>query len=257
MTDPKAHARARFGTFAENYVHSSIHAEGEDLARLVSLVAPSADALVLDVATGGGHTALAFAPLVRRVIASDYTPTMLDAAQRHLTAQGAANVLYLPADAERLPLADASVDVVTCRVAAHHFPDCFAFVCEAARVLKRGGVLAIHDHLLPPKKADQAYLEAFERLRDPSHQRAFSEQDWSAMLWDAGLAVEQQAIMRRHANLEEWAARQQRPPAVVARLHILLAQAPRAVAEFIAPTHVGTPAAAFDHVFILMTGRKQ
>jgi ubiquinone/menaquinone biosynthesis C-methylase UbiE len=48
-----------------------------------------------------------------------------------------------------MPLDDASFDLVTCRIAPHHFDDVAAFVHEAARVLKPGGMLLVQDHLMP------------------------------------------------------------------------------------------------------------
>jgi ubiquinone/menaquinone biosynthesis C-methylase UbiE len=62
----KAQAQQRFGQFAQGYVESKSHAKGEDLDRMLELAQPQPDWLALDVATGGGHTALKFAPSVRR-----------------------------------------------------------------------------------------------------------------------------------------------------------------------------------------------
>ncbi|MCZ7669473.1 MAG: class I SAM-dependent methyltransferase [Chloroflexi bacterium] len=92
------------------------------------------------------------------------------------------------ADAENLPFSAASFDVVTCRIAAHHFEDNGCFLSEAARVLKSGAFLALVDNVVPGsrrrgKKADVvraagAYLNALEKLRDPSHVRCFSMEEW-------------------------------------------------------------------------------
>ena len=57
--------QAQFGAVAERYVTSAIHAHGSDLARMIELAQPRGDERLLDIATGGGHTALAFAPHVR------------------------------------------------------------------------------------------------------------------------------------------------------------------------------------------------
>ena len=68
-SEVKAQAQERFGKFAQGYVESKGHASGDDLDRLIELVQPQPDWLMLDVATGGGHTALKFAPLVKKVVA--------------------------------------------------------------------------------------------------------------------------------------------------------------------------------------------
>lgn len=254
--DVKAQAQARFGQFAQNYVSSEIHATGSDLERLVEVVDPQPGWLGLDIATGGGHTALKFAQRGVRMVASDIGSDMLAAARAHLQSQGAASVLYSGADAENLPFADECFDLVTCRVAAHHFPDAYRFVLEAARVLKPGGRLAVHDHLLPEDEAAMGYIEAFETLRDPSYFRAFNESEWRGLLLDAGLQVEHVEKLERAALLMPWAERQNNPPETIERLRIMLAQAPRAVAEWIRPRSVLSPDAGFDHVYIIITGSK-
>src|SRR3979409_1446367 len=104
------------------------HARGASLGRLVELVQPKASWQALDVATGAGHTAAAFAPHVARVIASDPTAEMLQGAAKTATARGFANMETAPADAEALPFEDARFDLVTCRIAPHHFPDIPTFV---------------------------------------------------------------------------------------------------------------------------------
>ncbi len=253
--DAKAHSQARFSQFADRYVTSETHSAGDDLERLLEVSAPQAHEIALDIATGGGHTALRLAPFVRHMIASDYALTMLNAARAFVAPQ-AANVSYSGADAENLPFAAHSFDLITCRIAAHHFPDIYRFVVECARVLKTGGRLVIQDHLVPHDARDKAYVEAFERLRDPSHVRALDEYEWRGVYLDAGLTVEHAEPLRRPVKLLPWAQRQDNPPEVIERLQVLLAQAPEPVATFIGARDAGTPAAGFDHVYMLISGRK-
>jgi len=125
--DAKSLSKERYGKFAQGYVTSQTHAKGADLDRLVEIAQPQADWVALDVATGGGHTALKFAPHVKRVIASDITPAMLEKARAFIGEQGVANIDFKEADAENLPFDDRSFDLVTCRIAPHHFPDCRPF----------------------------------------------------------------------------------------------------------------------------------
>src|SRR6266540_816235 len=68
---------------------------------------------LMDIATGGGHTALAFAPYVRAVVATDLTPRMIEVAEAFIREQGAANVTFQVADAEALPFPNASFEIVT------------------------------------------------------------------------------------------------------------------------------------------------
>lgn len=257
MDDKKAQAQQRFGQYAQGYVTSATHAEGDDLERLVTLAQPQADWLALDVATGGGHTALKFAPYVGKVVASDLTPAMLNAARAFIHERGAANIVFSAGDAEALPFADNTFDLVTCRIAPHHFPDCFRFIQECARVIRPGGVLVIQDHLLPDDDRAARYIDSFERLRDPSHVRAFADYEWRGMFLDAGLTVEHaEDYSKNGGKLVTWAERQGCAPDVIERLQVMLAQAPQAVADWLHPTCAGTPDAEFEHRYILIVGRK-
>jgi ubiquinone/menaquinone biosynthesis C-methylase UbiE len=137
----KSLVQRQFGAHAAAYSTSTVHAKGASLARLIELTKPHKTWRALDVATGAGHTAAAFAPHVASVIASDLTEEMLAEAAALAASKGFANMTTARADAEALPFADASFELVTCRIAPHHFPDVPTFVAEARRVLVPGGEL--------------------------------------------------------------------------------------------------------------------
>ncbi|MBZ0286846.1 MAG: class I SAM-dependent methyltransferase, partial [Anaerolineae bacterium] len=239
--DVKAQTQARFGEYAQGYVTSQSHASGEDLDRLSELAGLQPEFLVLDVATGGGHTALRMAAGAQKVVAADLTPKMLQAARTFIEGQDISNVEYVATDAEQLAFTEATFDLVTCRIAPHHFPDCFRFVQECARVLKPGGRLLVEDHVLPDDERAARYIDSFERLRDPSHFRAFAAYEWEGMYLDAGLTVEHSERLRKPGvKLIPWAERQGCTPGVIERLQIMLAQAPKAVASTMNPTCAGT-----------------
>ena len=255
-SDQKSLSRQRFGKFAQNYVVSESHAQGYDLNRLLKLARPRPDWQVLDIATGGGHTALKFAPSVARVIATDITPEILEAAEVHLAGKGIENVTFELADAERLPFKANRFDLVTCRIAPHHFSDPLRFVRQAARVLKMRGVLMVQDHVLPEDEGSARYVDAFERLRDPSHHRAYSESEWVGFFQDAEFEVEHvEQITKRHA-LIPWAQRQGCVPAVIERLESMMEQAEDSVRDWILPRDWGTPEASFVNRHIIIAGRK-
>lgn len=256
MSDSKSLSQARYSNYAQGYVTSQTHAKGADLERLLALAQPQPDWVVLDVATGGGHTALKFAPHVAQVIASDLTPKMLEAAAAHLAEKGAGNVSFQQADAEALPFEDSRFDLVTCRIAPHHFPDAAQFVREAARVLKPGGLLLVQDHVLPEDADSAAYVDAFERLRDPSHHRAFSAAEWAAMFTAAGLQVEHtEQITKRHDFLS-WAERQGNDAATIAQLVQMMLDAPPIANAWMQPQAWGTPEASFSNQHLIILGRK-
>ena len=256
QNDPKKLSQERFGRFAQAYVTSSAHAKGSDLEMMVAFADPQPDWRVLDIATGGGHTALKFAPLVAEVVATDLTPAMLDAAQGFIAGKGVENVSFREADAEALPFEDTQFDLVTCRIAPHHFPSASRFVAESARVLKAGGLLLVQDHVLPEDETAARYVDAFERLRDVSHGRAFCEPEWIAMFEDAGLRVGRTAQLVKRHDFLPWVQRQGNSGETIAQLTEMMAAAPSLAAEWMAPEDWGTPAASFANHHIIVAGRK-
>ena len=253
----KRKTRDQFAGVAERYRTSVDHSDADDREILLSRLALDPSLLLLDVATGGGHTAVAFSTRVRKVVASDLTPEMLWearalAAERHCT-----NMAFVAADAESLPFAPESFDRVTCRIAPHHFPDCARFVREGARVLKPGRALLVQDHVLPEDPEAARAIDAFERLRDPSHQRAFAASEWADMFRRAGLAVAHtEQVVKQHAFLP-WAERQGCTPDVIARLVEMMRGAAPAVVQWLQPRAFGTPQATFVNRHILILGRKE
>jgi SAM-dependent methyltransferase len=223
----------QFGAAAADYAASAVHASGPSLAALVAMVGPQPDWQVLDVATGAGHTALALAPLVKRVIASDITDEMLAQTANLAAARQLKNVETARAEAGELAFPEASFDLVTCRLAAHHFPDPTAFVAAAWRVLKPGGTFALVDNVGPDARrmpaatpaeirdADTLY-NTYEELRDPSHARALGLEDWLGLLTDAGFVDVRHERMDQDIAFKAWTERMRCDPETVERLEHLL-----------------------------------
>lgn len=164
----KQRVREQYRSVGNAYVRSVGHATGSDLERMVELTEPQPKDVLLDLATGGGHVARVFAPLVASVVASDLTPEILAHTETYLAGRGLTNVRYEIVDAEAIPFGDGTFDIVTCRIAPHHFPNPEQFVREAARVLKPGGRFVLVDSTVSEGEAG-AFFNRFERLRDPSH----------------------------------------------------------------------------------------
>lgn len=245
----KEQVQAIFGASADAYVTSQVHAKGASLDRLVELLAPLPEWQILDVATGGGHTALKLAPHVAQVIATDITPEMLVNTAKGAAEHGLTNVTVETADAENLPFSDARFDVVTCRIAAHHFLDNGRFLSECARVLKPGGLMALVDNVVPGsrlrgKKADLkrevgAYVNAFEKLRDPSHVRCLSVEEWTDLFVAAGFSDITQETHHKKMDFDSWTDRLHVTPSDQIRLKAMLLQAPTAVTDCLTPQTTG------------------
>jgi ubiquinone/menaquinone biosynthesis C-methylase UbiE len=243
----KTLVQQQFGANAAAYATSAVHAKGASLARLIELVKPGLDWAALDVATGAGHTALAFAPHVREVIASDLTPQMLDEAAKLAASKGYANMTTAAADAERMPFPDARFDLVTCRIAPHHFPDIPAFLRESKRVLKPGGTFALVDNVSPDaattpdfaaaelSKAADAYNH-FEKTRDPSHGRALTTAEWTRGIADAGLDLVHTEHAPKAMDFATWCHTMKVPEPAVGELRAMLTGAGGAFAAFLKPT---------------------
>jgi ubiquinone/menaquinone biosynthesis C-methylase UbiE len=211
MTQPRIRAEEQFGPVAEMYVRSKGHAEGDDLERIVALSGATSTDQVLDIATGGGHTALAMARVAGTVTATDLTPEMLAAAERFIRGFGVENVRFQHADAQALDFADASFDIVTCRIAPHHFPQPAAFVRETHRVLRPGGRFLLEDSVVPGGAVGD-FLNRIEMVRDRSHIRSLSVDAWWGLLIEAGFTVMRMETFRKRHDLADWMVRTATPP---------------------------------------------
>src|SRR3981189_2512719 len=97
---------------------------------------------VLDLACGVGDPALSIASEVLpsgRVTATGLGPGMMSLAEELARKKGLTNIEFREANAESLPFADASFDVLTCRFGIMFFPDLSKALREGLRVIKPGG----------------------------------------------------------------------------------------------------------------------
>ncbi len=231
--DHKERVRSQFGQTAADYVSSPGHRSGRDLDQIVELARTTGTEDALDIATGGGHTALAMAPHVKSITASDLTPKMLDAARTFILEQGITNASFEIADAENLPFEDGSFDVVTCRIAPHHFGDVQAFCNEVARVLRPAGRFVVMDSISPDDADLDAFINELEWRRDTTHVRSYSLVEWRTFIESAGLAIEAIEFVNRVHDYPTWTARSRMTPEAKRGLDgWILSQRPETIAYF-------------------------
>lgn len=248
-------ARERFGPRADAYRESPTHAGDQDLDLLLGWLDPRPGERALDVATGGGHVALALARSGADVDACDITPQMLEAAGRLLAANDR-TAAFTVADAAHLPYADASFDIVTCRIAAHHFPDAQAFFAEVARVLKVGGRLGFQDQVLPPEGPSAVLTDVFERTRDRTHSQAYNVDGWVTMIERAGLKVEGMELVDKRHDFAEWTSRQDCDEETLASLCEQMREAPQGMRRWLEPAYEGERLVSFRNRYVVMLARK-
>jgi len=190
----QAASAAQFDRQSDQYGKSHILADTADVAELLAGIARPDGGRSLDVATGGGHTALRAARMGWLVTAGDVSARMLENARKLVEEEGLTLETKLFA-AEEMPFADASFDLVTVRVAPHHFSSPAKFVAEVVRVLKPGGHFLLIDGSVPDNDPEtEEWLHRVEKWRDPSHGRFLSRSAWEALIRENGLKIVSSAL---------------------------------------------------------------
>ncbi|MFA5313303.1 MAG: methyltransferase domain-containing protein [Methanomassiliicoccales archaeon] len=193
-----------FSARSKFYVTSALHTDPEVLANVVRMAAPERSMIALDIGTGTGHTAIAMAPHVSKVVALDLTEEMLYEGRKLCAEKGILNVEFRKGDAMGLPFSDGTFDIVTCRRAAHHFSDITKAVGEMGRVLCPGGRLIIDDRSVPEDDEVDEAMNHLDILHDPSHVREYRASEWSKMLGRAGLAVGELTEYRKRVPMSRF-----------------------------------------------------
>ena len=189
----------------EGYTNDAIFKEGSDLFKLVALARPTWSDICLDIGTGAGHTAAMLAKGTGRVLGLDPAEGMVRSAME--THAGVGNLEFAYGFAHDTGVPNDSFDLITVRHAAHHFSNVPSFLKEVSRVLKPGGRVVIADEVTPNPEVDE-WFDALERLRDPSHHRAYMMREWREYVNQSGLTwVVGDSETKLHIDVNSWLAR--------------------------------------------------
>ena len=171
----------QFGPRAAAYVESAVHAQGEDLLRLVEIVRGHGGARALDMGCGGGHVSFHVAPHVAEVVAYDLSEDMLRTVAVEAQKRGLSNAAHASGQRRMHAFRDGEFDFVFSRYSAHHWRDLGGALKEARRVLRPGGRRRSSTSSRRRSLLD-TYLQTVEMLRDPSHVRDFAPSEWENAL---------------------------------------------------------------------------
>ncbi len=217
-----------FGAQAPIYATSQVHVRDASLDALRRLAGPGPYRWAADLGTGAGFTAFAMSERAGRVLATDLTRPMLEQARRLGRERKLDNLSLVQTPAEALPFAGESLDLVTCRVACHHFANLDRALDEVRRVLKPGGILVVADSVSPEDDAVARWMNDVELRRDFSHVHNRKVSQWEAILAARGLTITGREMPRIYLEFNDWVARTATPQheAESLRRHFLHASAP-------------------------------
>jgi ubiquinone/menaquinone biosynthesis C-methylase UbiE len=227
----------QFSEQARHYAVSRVHLEGVTRLTLIEHMEPVTDETLLDVGTGPGPLALAFAPYVERAVGFDLSTSMLEAARLAARRDGVGNLRLVAGDVHRLPFPDRSFALVTSRACPHHFTEIGVAVKEMARVLARGGRFGISDGTVPEDDELDRFLNELDVLHDPTTVRNYRPSEWRRLVEGAGLRLdwieaEVYELAEGH-RLSEWMARSGASSAVVEEARRRLHDAPERVRRYL------------------------
>jgi ubiquinone/menaquinone biosynthesis C-methylase UbiE len=185
-----------FSEAAFNYYISSDHIKGDDLDLIRKNFKNNEFECLLDVATGAGHCAAAVT--AKRRCTLDPSIPMLKTAKEKFT-------LNTPvcAVAEAMPFADNTFDIITCRIAMHHFKSPDLFFREAKRVLRPLGWMILIDNIVD---VEDSYLNVIEYIRDSTHVRSYRLDEILDFAGNDFRLIDYTCLFKKH-DFPEWAGR--------------------------------------------------
>jgi ubiquinone/menaquinone biosynthesis C-methylase UbiE len=222
----------QYASRANAYLSSAVHAKGEDLELMASLIGHRPDAIALDMGCGGGHVAFRMASLVNKVVAYDLSDSMLATVAAEAQRRGLSNIITKQGSAESLPCPSEAFDIVATRYSAHHWHAFAEGLAQMRRVMKPGGLAIFMDVITPGVPLLDTWLQSMELLRDPSHVRNASLDEWKSTLTSLGFEVGRVEKYRLRLEFKSWIERMKTPETHVTAIRSLQQRASAAVTDY-------------------------
>jgi len=213
MTQHNDMVRESFTTQAKAFASNPWVTNEERIRRLVASAQLKGTEHVLDIATGPGYIAEAFARAAREVIGVDLTAAMLAIGEERTKQNGLSNVSFRIGDAQNLPFERENFDVVVCRLALHHMQEPGRVLGEMTRVCRAGGTVLVEDIFASEHRERAEYQDRWEKLRDPSHVRVLPLSEHLRLFREAGLETDAvETFDDLCPEVERWLATTKAPP---------------------------------------------
>jgi ubiquinone/menaquinone biosynthesis C-methylase UbiE len=232
-------------------------ADEERIGRLVAAARLTGNEKVLDIATGPGYIAEAFARVSREVVGVDLTDAMLAIAEARCQERKIANLSFRSGDVQHLAFEAGEFDVVVCRFAFHHFEEPGRVLSEMARVCCKNGTVLVEDMIGSEDPERLAYQDRFEKFRDPSHTKTLSLSALLQLFRDVGLEAETVAMNNDlQPEVERWMATTKTPPESASEIRRLLEEDRAHDLSGTKPYQNATGKLFFHERTAIVTGRK-
>jgi SAM-dependent methyltransferase len=170
---------AQFSRQALPFSQQPAHSQEAFINLLLEMSGVGNQDTVLDVACVPGLVATTFAGKAKQVTGIDLTPAMIERARQIQQEKGLTNLSWQIGTVLPLPYPDASFSLVITRYSFHHFLEPQAVFTEMLRVCMPGGRVLVADVIMLPAKRD--FLDQEEKLRDPSHTRTLTPDEFCRM----------------------------------------------------------------------------
>ena len=163
-------ARKRFNEDLHSETYARVHADNEQLQRLLSFLAPQNGRVFLDLGTGNGYVGMSLAQQFPgcSVIGLDIAESALQQDVEKAQEQRLTNIRFQAFDGIALPFVDGYLDGIICRYTFHHFPEYERMLKEISRTIRAGGSFVLSDPLKGEMDTTN-FINNFQALKQDGH----------------------------------------------------------------------------------------